>query len=88
MVVVLKSHLRKCSSLFAVPTGKSAAGTRVSVVFYSNDAQTTTTWYKGTVIAYSHNKGYVVNFDGCRPEENKSVQSLKKAVEKGEVKLI
>ena len=72
-MVVLKKPPEKRSSLFAVPTGKSAVGTRVSIELYSNDMQTTTTWYKGTVIAYSRNKGYVVNFDGCRPEENKSV---------------
>jgi len=86
------SHFRKPpekrSSLLAVPTGKSAVGTRVSVEFYSDDTQTTTTWYKGTVIAYSRNKGYVINFNGFGPEENESIRSLKKAVEKGEVKLI
>ena len=83
-----KKPPEKRSLLLVVPTGKSAVGTRVSVEFYCNDSQTTTTWYKGTVIAYSRNKGYVVNFDGCGPEENESIQSLKKAVEKGEVKLI
>jgi len=51
-----------------VPTGKSAVGTRVSVEFYNDDTQTTTTW---TIIAYSRSKGYVINFDGCGPEEMK-----------------
>jgi len=86
------SHFRKPPekrlSLLAVPTGKSAVGTRVSVELYSDDTQTTNTWYKGTVIAYSRNKGYVINFNGFGPEENESIRSLNKAVEKGEVKLI
>ena len=72
----------------AMPTGKSAVGTRLSVEFYNDDNNTTTTWYRGTVIAYSRNKGYVVNFDGCGPEENETIRSLKRAIEKGEVKLL
>ena len=42
---------------------------------------------KGTVISYSR-KGYVISFDGCGPEENEVIYSLKQGIEKGEVKLL
>ena len=51
-----------------------------------NDQQTTR-WYKGTVISYSRN-GYVITFDGCGPDENELVKSLKQGVEKGEIKVL
>ena len=50
-------------------------------------ARTSTTWLKGTVISYSRN-GYVVSFDGCGPEENEMIYSLKQGIDKGEVKLL
>ena len=56
------------------------------VEFYENDQQTTR-WYKGTVISYSRN-GYVITFDGCGPDENELVKSLKQGVEKGEIKVL
>ena len=43
---------------------------------YKNDQQTTR-WYKGTVISYSRN-GYIIIFDGCGPDENELVKSLKR----------
>jgi len=39
------------------------------------------------VIAYNK-QGYIVTFDGCGPEDNETIKSLKKAIEKGEVKLL
>jgi len=39
------------------------------------------------VIAYSR-KGYVVTFDGCGPEENETIKSLKQSQSKGELKLL
>ena len=72
----------------SVPTGKRAVGARVSVEFYNDDMHKATTWYKGTVISYNRSKGYVISFDGCGPEENEVNRSLKKAFEKGEIKLL
>ena len=72
----------------SVPTGKRAVGARVSVEFYNDDMHKATTWYKGTVISYNRSKGYVISFDGCGPEENEVIRSLKKAFEKGEIKLL
>ena len=74
------------SRLAIVPSGKKAVGLRVSIEFYENDQQTTR-WYKGTVISYSR-KGYIVTFDGCGPDDNEVVKSLKQGVEKGEIKLL
>jgi len=37
---------------------------------------------KGTVISYSRQVEYVVSFDGYGPEENETIESLKKAVER------
>jgi len=31
---------------------------------------------------------HIVSFDGCGPEENELIKSLKKAVEKGKVRLL
>ena len=45
-------------------------------------------WYKGTIISYSRKDGYVVSFDGYGPEENETIKSLRKAVEKNEIKLL
>ena len=68
-----------------MPVGKRAVGLRVSMEFLNDDESTT--WYKGTVISYSR-KGYIVSFDGCGPEENEVVKSLKKAMDMGELKII
>ena len=43
--------------------------------------------YKGTVISYNR-QGHTVGFDGYGPEHNETIKSLRKAVEKGEVRLI
>ena len=60
----------------------------MNVEFYDADGnKSSTTWYKGTVIAYNK-QGYIVTFDGCGPEDNETIKSLKKAIEKGEVKLL
>ena len=37
------------------------------------------------MISYSQN-GYVITFDGCGPDENELVKSLKQGIEKGEIK--
>ena len=73
--------------LTALPSGKRAVGLKISVEFYNNDPRTSTKWLKGTVISFSC-KGYVVSFDGCGPEENKVIHSIKQGVEKGEIKLL
>ena len=70
-----------------IPNGSRAIGTRVSVEFYDDDNHTTTTWFKGTVISYSQ-QCYIITFDGCGPEHNEIVKSLKGAVEKGELKIL
>ena len=69
------------SRLAIVPSGKKSVGLRVSIEFYENDRQITR-WYKGTVIFYSR-KGYIITFDGCGPDEDEVVKSLKQEVEKG-----
>jgi len=74
-------------SVQCVPAGRSAIGRRVSVEFYNDADCKTTTWYKGTIIAHNK-KGYLITFDGCGPEENELIKSLKKAIEKGELKLL
>ena len=81
-------HKAKCSKFVAsnIPVGKRAVGLRVSMEFFDDDNETTT-WYKGTVISYNR-KGYVVTFDGCGPEKNEVVRSLKKAVDMGELKML
>jgi len=70
------------SSLSTIPSGKRAIGTRLSVEFYNDDSQQATTWYKGTVISYSRQQGYVITFDGFGPEENERIKCLRKAFEK------
>ena len=55
--------------------------------FFDEDNDETTTWHKGTVISYDR-KEYVVTFDGCGPEENEVVRSLKKAIDMGELKML
>ena len=77
----------KRAALTPLPSGRRAVGLRVSVEFYNDDSRTSTTWFKGTVISYSR-KGYVISFDGCGPEENEVIYSLKQGIEKGEVKLL
>jgi len=78
----------KRSSLMTVPNGKRAVGTRLSVEFFDDETQSTTTWYQGTVIAYKPRQGHIISFDGCGPEENELIKSLKKASEKGEIRLL
>jgi len=82
-----RSSFQSSSRSGSIPTGKRAIGTRVSVEFYLDEDQRTTKWYKGTVISYSK-QGYLITFDGCGPQENEFIKSLKKAIEKGEVKMI
>ena len=50
--------------------------------FYNDYSQQGTTWYKGTVISYSRQQGYVITFDGLGPEENEHIKCLRKAFEK------
>jgi len=71
-----------------IPAGKKAIGTRLSVEFYEDESEQSTVWYKGTIISYTRNDGYVVSFDGYGPEENETIKSLRKAVEKNEIKLL
>jgi len=56
--------------------------------FYTDDRQQATTWYKGTVISYNRQQGYVITFDGFGPEENESIKCLRKAFEKKEIRLL
>ena len=79
-------RMNQLRSVDSVPSGKRAIGTRVSVEYYTDDRQGTT-WYKGTIISFSK-KGYLITFDGCGPEENEVIKSLKKSIEKGELKII
>ena len=44
--------------------------------------------YQGTIIAYKPRQGHIVSFDGRGPEENEQIRSLKRAVEKGEIRLL
>ena len=78
----------KQSSLMTIPNGKRAISTRMSVEFFDNDTQSTTSWYKGTVIAYKPWQGPIISFEGFGPEENDLIKSLRKAVEKGEIRLL
>ena len=80
--------LEKSSSLRAIPSGKQAIGTHLSAEFYTDDRQQATTWYKGTVISYNRQQGYVITFDGFGPEENESIKCLRKAFEKKEIRLL
>ena len=52
----------------------------LAVEFFDDESRSTTTWFKGTVIAYSR-RGYVVTFDGCGPEE--TIKSLKDSIQTG-----
>ena len=61
---------------------------QLSVEFYSDNSKKTTTWYKGTVISYSRQNGYVISFDGYGPEDNETIKSLKKAAERNEIKIL
>ena len=70
-----------------IPIGKGAIGTRISVEFYNDSDCVSTTWYKGTIIRYNK-QGYLITFDDCGPEDNEIIKSLKKSVEKGEVKIL
>ena len=75
-------------SQLRIPTGKKAIGTRLSVEFYENETKQSTVWYKGTVISYSRQAGYVISFEGYGPEENETIVSLKKAAKRNEIKLL
>ena len=67
--------------------GKKVIGLRLSIEFFNDETRSLTTWFKGTVIAYSR-KRYIVTFDGCGPKENETVKSLKQSLTKGELKLL
>ena len=71
-----------------IPTGKKAICTQLSVEFYEDETKQNTVWYKGTVISYSRQTGYVISFKGYGPEENETIVSLKKAAERNEIKLL
>ena len=71
-----------------IPAGKKAIGTCLSVEFDEDATEQSTTWYKGTVISYNRQVGYVVSFDVYGPEENEIIKSLKKTVETNEIKLL
>ena len=74
--------------LCAVPQGKKVIGARVSVEFYDDeDGDNATKWYRGTIIVYNK-RGHTVSFDGYGPEHNETIKSLRKAMERGEVKLL
>jgi len=71
-----------------IPCGKKAVGLQVAVEYYiCSDDQQSTKWYKGSVISYT-SRGYVVTFDGCGPDENDTIRSIKQGIEKGEIKLL
>ena len=71
-------HKTKHSKLVTsnVPVGKRAVGLHVSMEFFDDDSEETTTWYKGTVISYSRRE-YVVTFDG-----------FEKAIDMGKLKML
>ena len=71
----------------AVPTGKRAIDMHLSAEFYTDESKQNTTWYKGIVISYSRQCGYVISFDGYSPEDNETIKSLKKAAERNEIKI-
>ena len=74
--------------LCAVPQGKKAIGARVSVEFYDDeDGDNATKWYRGTIIAYNKRE-HTVSFYGYGPVNNETIKSLRKAMERGEVKLL
>ena len=77
------------ASLCTIPQGKRAIGARVSVEFYDDDNpdKNATKWYRGTIIAYNK-QGHTVSFDGYGPEHNETIKSLRKGVERGEVKVL
>ena len=56
-----------------IPAGKKAIGTRLGVEFYEDESKQNTIWYKGTVISYSRQVGYVISFEGYGPEENETI---------------
>ena len=73
-------HIKK------VPSGSRAIGTGVSAKFcVLMTATLPQHGYEGTVISYSR-QCYVISLDGCGPEHNEIMKSLKSAVEKGELK--
>jgi len=43
-----------------------------------DDTQSITIWYQGTIIVYKPQQSHIVSFDGCGPEENVLIRSLKK----------
>ena len=55
--------------------------------FYDDSDCVSTTWYKGTIIRYNK-QGYLVTFDNCGLEHNEVIKSLKKSLEKGEIKIL
>jgi len=63
-----------------LPRGKKAIGLRVSVKYYVDDSQSGTK-------AKSPCKGYIISYDGCGPEDNELIYSLKQGIEKGDIKM-
>ena len=51
------------------PKGEKAVQHRVEIYYDKEDG--TSSWERGTIIMYSKTKGYLVQFDGCGPENNK-----------------
>ena len=76
--------------LCAFPQGKKPIGVRVFVEFYDDEDganDNATKWYRGTIIAYNK-QVHTVSFDGYKLEHNETITSLRKAIERGEVKLL
>ena len=61
---------------------------RLSVEFYTDGSKQNTTWYKGTFISYSRQIGYVISFYVYGPEENETINSLKKAAQGNEIYIL
>ena len=68
------------------PHWKKAIGTCLSV---EDESEQSTVWHKGmAIISYTRKDGYVVSFDRYGPEESKTIKSLRKAMERNEIKLL
>ena len=72
--------------LCTVPQGKKAIVVRVSIEFYGADDNVTKT-HRRTIIAHSK-WGHTMCFDGYGPEHNETIKSLRKAIERSEVKFL
>ena len=60
----------------------------LNVEFYTDGSKQNTTWYKGTFISYSRQSGYIISFYDYDPGENKTINSLKKAGQGNEIKIL